>query len=826
MKSRTGYPSGYQATRGNGIRLVAPFNFSSPGWEFRSINILINQHKCAEHLLQITGNNSGYIDDITVISKGLGDPHGADPILDGGPAQDASRRQEENAANPAKKKSPIDAVSTLENTVKYGIHISCSKPLGIKARAPLQGPSVLFVYLCGVTLTKMCQDATSRCLCPPQPGTFRWLAGAPGGWWPNRVEAESTDDDGLTYSPPDSPIYTGRREPIIIELDSSDEESTDNIEVVDLVSSYDETSQQQPPLKKRRVIIEAPFEPSSASPAPIGPSLAEPAPQPRELPHGAPPGGEPQQPSPMLPHGQFNDLTLEGDNEPEDTDSLDTCSITAIASSSSSAYASASESEEEQPSGSAHRPSSSQLHQAATHPATGPQVPTAPANEARRRRRSRKEREARNANWAASNDACFSPRSVLLSSLQSDSEDEPENSAKSCADEMIFKLSEYDRMVAIFRATRAPQDGERLYNYVCEAVARSKRAIRLQKWRQERRDEELRRLRQETAEANFFINELRSTFDDDAPAQPQPGPSGVKTKKTVQKKTNVQRDSAMPRAGPSSASARPNVMPTTPTPAQDWGSIASTSTYPTRASATVTSESGWVTAATTNTWLNENTRGSGSREANNTNPAPILMAARITQTRHIDFLALLNDMPTMGSPAAPLQTPLQDQREDDMGSDLISLDTVMARPTMSPFMLPAPTPTPVAPADFTFPEPIATSAATSPVSDMPATPTWTRHVSTPVREADLQPCPTPSTSGTGDNEVFESEELPPTPATPAHLEQRNREVFPNNADVPFARPSSPPRFVAEPMESESGTPLRMRIRRVPSNTPTDRRSKQ
>ncbi|KAJ8671926.1 hypothetical protein QAD02_003185 [Eretmocerus hayati] len=185
-------------------------------------------------------------------------------------------------------------------------------------------------------------------------------------------------------------------------------------------------------------------------------------------------------------------------------------------------------------------------------------------------------------------------------------------------------------------------------------------------------------------------------------------------------------------------------MPSVPTPVFSWGNASSSSTYPPCSSTPSTSGTSWTLAPANNariTTLHENAQEIIFVGSNNANSTLVLMMARITQTRQIDCMALINDLPAMGSPATPLRLSTQGP------TDAAELDT-----------------------------------------------------------------------------------LPPTPATPAYLEHRNREVFSSDVVEPSTMPRSPPRFVVEMMgneaTSESNAPIRKRIRRMDDNAPTKDSSKQ
>ncbi|KAJ8671927.1 hypothetical protein QAD02_003186 [Eretmocerus hayati] len=234
IKEQPGYPSRFQVARRDDVRLVAPFISTSPGWKFHDIATALRQwYGCI-----------GDTDDLVDLPRRWDGPHGADPIQTDSFNRDDGPCQEKDAGDPAKRENPINPVSTLYQTVKYGIRISSTMP------------------------------------------------------------------------------------------------KKDNAEVINLVSSDDELPLQQPPLNRRRVTLEASFEPSSVNPAPIGPSLMKPVLQLRELSHSAPLEETPQSLLPMFPHDLFIDSLIEGDHIIKDTDSIDACSNAAIASSSSSAYAS------------------------------------------------------------------------------------------------------------------------------------------------------------------------------------------------------------------------------------------------------------------------------------------------------------------------------------------------------------------------------------------------------------------------------------------------------------------------------------------------------
>ncbi|KAJ8679460.1 hypothetical protein QAD02_015247 [Eretmocerus hayati] len=681
MRQEHGRSPDYQATRGKIKCLVAPFKSTTPGWRYFNTPIAnatkINKNNARRWTKQ--REQLGYTDDIIITGNS---PHGADLVHND--EHDAPHR-EENAAVPAKLENPTSPVSIriepAEVFMKYGIRITLTIAEGIKTQGCMSRATVsIFTSPSRVcSICKMCQDATNPCLCSPAPGTRRWLSGAPGGWWPTFNEARSSDDDGPSYSPPYSPIDGRRREPLLIEIDSSDDEPDPAIEVVEILSSDDELPTQPPPLKKRRVELMASFESSSPTAAPIDPSQPGPVPQPGESPHSSLPQEVLHSSSTMLSHGSSNKpLHLIEHRE----DDLDICSTTALASSSTSAYSSGGSSGDEETDDTALRSSQGRSQQQDTIlrstqegillqttdvPPPGQQVPQAAAGARKSQRRSRAERNARNAKWPCSLQAQLASSEFALLELDSDSDDEQCTSEVSCASEMIFSLAEYDRLVAVFRATRDPDDGELLYNYVGDAVKRRRRALHLQKWRRGKKEEELRQLRAELRAANELVDDLQETFGPAAPLEPQPGPSGIS--KPVEKKAPKKKKSATKKCETITSShatsvtqpekvPRINQVPTQsslPTSTQHPGmpSTPGTWTYPT-----------WMHPATP---MTSTTSNAPSTTASNdmfssaftatpvVGLVPVVVTGRITQTRQIDFMALLDDLPSMASPMQPLR---------------------------------------------------------------------------------------------------------------------------------------------------------------------------
>ncbi|KAJ8679042.1 hypothetical protein QAD02_014829 [Eretmocerus hayati] len=817
----------FQATRAEKTSLVAPFRtYMSPpySWQYDknpciSTSNLLAILRMDQKILR-RSQQTNYVDDIILWTTG--DPHGAEEDEDA--REDTNQ---ENAIAPAKQENLSDAVSTrFDDSMKYGNRTSLQNKVvgkGIKTLRPSISASVLS-QLRRVNHPSfiMCQTDSARCLCLPRSGEHRWLAGAPGGWWPTRT-SDSSDDDVLSYSPPATPDFRLHREPELIIVDSSDEEGPqdDDIEVIEVYSSDDEQLQ-APPTKKRRVEINGSFGSSISHDAPIDLTVAETVPQPQESPHGY---LQPQPLLPMLPHGP---LSVPSRPQAEAMDevmdpALDSLSTIAIASDpdlddSSSAYSS----------DAAHWPP-----RANGGPIASPLPHTAAGSSIRRQRRSRAERAARNAAWSASI-RFQSPTGEDLA-LSDTSDDESLDLVLNQArrdETMFFTFAEFDRLVAVFRATRDPVHGQELINYLKKVVRNARKAQSLRNWRKSKREEERLRIRQEAVHAGSLIQELEAAID---PAEPQPGPSGMPRPK--KQKTSAKKSVAKPRRGKKKTIVGAEVVsqellsptPTTPEARELSNNVTqATSTSP-RLPAFGDSAGPAIAPLSPHTTEFFSSFVMASPAASADGPSAN-SPARNTESN----IEAILDEPVATASAQIAGDTLSNPVPESLALSSIDNSTVSPTPTEL-----GPGPTDLVSIIHDMPEMVG-----SPNIVAPGTPgakrayvrgTITELGSTGVigSRPEERAMATPSSAAPrlelmelDDDPCLDLEILPRTPATPLHLVNRNREVCLGD-EHPFARYTAPMQFMIEMMSQDTGVrdgaettaPIRMRIRRITTPKP-------
>ncbi|KAJ8671453.1 hypothetical protein QAD02_002712 [Eretmocerus hayati] len=274
MRKEENHPSDDQAARGGLFRLVALFNSNSPSWGYFSTPvcstpILIAQQESDKRITQKCHQWTGYTDNFRSTGSQADGPRGADlnQIPDTWRNILCDKRNLDGNANGLAKKENLTSPASNpdEKRMKCGIRISFKEASCIKALAKLPRASVrvLTSRLVLHPRSELCRDSVCRCFRFSEPGARRWLTGAPGGWWPTKVESDPSDGDGPSYSPHPSPIRMDRRETVLIVIDSPDDESTKNSEIFGIYPSDDDLPTQSPSPKKGRVELSVTFGSSS-----------------------------------------------------------------------------------------------------------------------------------------------------------------------------------------------------------------------------------------------------------------------------------------------------------------------------------------------------------------------------------------------------------------------------------------------------------------------------------------------------------------------------------------------------------------------------------
>ncbi|KAJ8667863.1 hypothetical protein QAD02_009526 [Eretmocerus hayati] len=403
------------------------------------------------------------------------DPHGADRHR-----ISRSDALQENIGDLVNQESPETAASTKKDGMKNVRLDSVRKRKGsdpIKA-ARQQRASSVSPRAWIRKATKMDRIAQSY-KSPSRPR--RWLAGAPGGWWPSSLENTSSDEEDC------GPATTHL------------------------------------PFKKRKIFRSSRTDAGASSDSSI---RCEPQPS-------FPSQGDasPRETWPMLPHGPpLPDSTDDANNDcfERSFGSLSTLAIASdeddreAPSSSSSAYGS----------GSDGRAGTAAVRKSATEIRGPTHAPTAPlkiesegmAPAARLRRRTRRERAERNANWSrsvtphtaaiiidiasSSEDETVCSESVVVTKnlVVCNNSDKVRNSdkEKSLSDTLVHSETRMPIDVQVYRAlcrayeeTLHPVDGDALLDYVQGFVTLEKEAIRLRNYRLRKKNEREQQRQQE-----------------------------------------------------------------------------------------------------------------------------------------------------------------------------------------------------------------------------------------------------------------------------------------------------------------------------------------
>ncbi|KAJ8680059.1 hypothetical protein QAD02_015846 [Eretmocerus hayati] len=475
--------------------------------------------------LLLPQKNHGFTDDIV---PDPGSPHGAD----------VHRQQNENTATPAKRINPRGPVSSLlyaheKRPIAYHPRESAEDPVKKspvtatkkrrreddpvrsgyvkKIRTLEEDPGLREIRTLERRTRKSPIKAAPSYGCPSvyplgstraaanmhhiyrnyQSPTRRWLAGAPGGWWPSDVECASSDEEFAENSPhqvhhhhesQSSPLRQGSAEP----------------EVATPILPHDSSR----PASDGQESQSSPLRQGSAEP-----EVATPI-----LPHDSSRPASDDDDDIQILEQSFEALsTLALASDDEDTARY---MPTVATSSSSSAYGSATEEggDNEQPEkiSSAH----------AQRKAKGDPSPTKT-----RKRRTREERAARNAAWARSVSAQPAVIEVMDLTIETDDLCVPVNQYPAEA----MDWAEYRALCLVFERTAQPRDGQALVRCINAEIRRGLGRIRAQNWRDARKRRLALQARQEAEEAGQLMDEITGE-----PA-PAPGPArgkGAKRKKT------------------------------------------------------------------------------------------------------------------------------------------------------------------------------------------------------------------------------------------------------------------------------------------------------
>ncbi|KAJ8666986.1 hypothetical protein QAD02_008648 [Eretmocerus hayati] len=410
-------------------------------------------------------------------------PHGADVhrLLQETNGSSIVYSVHENIDSLAKNENPVAAVSREDGYT----HLVRSRGVQLSRIAddytsPIKGPdgpkaSTVFTQLePKMVRIPECNPSSSR----PR----RWLAGAPGGWWPSNFESDSSDEESDTQTVLKLPFKKRR---IVLDTDSADESADDTV---------------------------------NHEPQPYLPRQGRPGPR-RVL--------------PMLSHGSSNEGIHRIPGYEDLERSFGSLSTTAIASSDE-----ATEEDERPTSSTSSSAYGSASDEGATAIAAAPEVrgpshvsPTASFKEGvtptTRQRRSRRERAARDARWRDSvtprptadndidsaapcvqNDDCSEVESSIAVPLTNCANEREEVviDSDSFADETVveiivlssdsevdddmkppkFEVSIYRSLCASFENTRHPFDGAALVKYVNAEVKRKRESIRVAEYREKK----------------------------------------------------------------------------------------------------------------------------------------------------------------------------------------------------------------------------------------------------------------------------------------------------------------------------------------------------
>ncbi|KAJ8678851.1 hypothetical protein QAD02_014638 [Eretmocerus hayati] len=303
----------------------------------------------------------------------------------------------------------------------------------------------------------------------------RWLAGAPGGWWPSDQDASS--DEEIADSSPRRSYHLdddGRQTPCALAS----------------YGSVDDDEPQSSPLRH----------------GPRAPEVASPI-----LPHGSRSYSSNEDSDAVIlerSFGSLSTLALASDSEREAQ------YAPTKGASSSSGYGSAAEDDE--------RTSRDESpHPSQQHEGRDNSPPTIA-----RRRRTRAERAARNAAWARSVTA---EPAIEVIDLTQDSDYSDSSSSTYHLDDMDWE--KYRVLCKVFERTKEPEDGKALLKVVREEITRGFGRRRAQNWRDNMKRQLILQARQEAEEAVRFMDEMAG--------QPAPMPGTSKGKGAKRKESST-----------------------------------------------------------------------------------------------------------------------------------------------------------------------------------------------------------------------------------------------------------------------------------------------
>ncbi|KAJ8676188.1 hypothetical protein QAD02_011974 [Eretmocerus hayati] len=414
-------------------------------------------------------------------------------------------RPQENTGDPVKKENSATAARKEE---RANVRLSSVRTINCRETGPIKGPenfNTESVRKQSVTHTDVSFIMESVSRKNPSPRPRRWLVGAPGGWWPSDIESESSDEE----------------------------------------TSAQGTSAL--PLKKRKLWS------TSRTPSASSESITRGCePQSSFLAHGS---QQPQEVTPILPHGPSNSEPEPGRIIESLNQSFGSLSTQAVASdnenflseghsapsSSSSAYGSdVDESEAAMPTARITSRGEGPYRAPPSPARLQPRARNSSPPSVRQRRKTRAEHAARNAAW--SNSVVPPPAVIEVVNLVTSDEDDSD-----CSDFQVlasdtvmhFEVQVYRAMCMIFEASRHPNDGAALIRYIQAEVTRGRERLRVKKWRHDKKKRGEAQDRQELRQAEEFVNEVANAIEDQ---EAQPGPSGTaKRKKPVPRRPRKKR---------------------------------------------------------------------------------------------------------------------------------------------------------------------------------------------------------------------------------------------------------------------------------------------